>query len=182
MDAEIVNLLNQAADSYGVPSALAIAIADQESGGNANAVSSRGAQGVMQLMPATAAALGVSNPFDPQENINAGVHYVAELLAQFSDPALAIAAYNWGPTNVRKYGYNNWPTETRNYVSSVLSKAGAALSPAPPTIDATTGQVIGPGDVDAMQAASMVPSEFGGWWWIALALIGGWLLWQSFES
>ena len=131
MTSDIVNLLDQAASRYGVPPDLAVAVAQQESGGNPHAVSSAGAQGVMQLMPATAAALGVSNPFDPAQNIDAGVRFLSQLLSQFGDTALALAAYNWGPGNVSKYGYNNWPSATVSYVSSIMNRIGQALTPDP---------------------------------------------------
>ena len=136
MTSDIVNLLDQAAGRYGVPPELAIAVADRESGGNPHAVSSVGAKGVMQLMPATAAALGVSNPFDAAQNIDAGVRFLSQLLGQFGDTALALAAYNWGPGNVSKNGYDNWPAETVNYVSSILNRIGQALLPPAPAVPA----------------------------------------------
>ena len=148
MTSDIVNLLDQAAARYGVPPDLAVAVAQQESGGNPHAVSSAGAQGVMQLMPQTAAALGVSNPFDPAQNIDAGVRFLSQLLSQFQDTALALAAYNWGPTNVAKHGYDNWPSATVNYVSSILSAIGQSFTPAPapePQVitDPMSGEVVG---------------------------------------
>jgi Transglycosylase SLT domain len=143
MTSDIANLLNQAASRYGVPPELAVAVAQQESGGNPNAVSGAGAQGVMQLMPLTAAALGVSNPLDPAQNIDAGVRFLAQLLSQFGDIALALAAYNWGPGNVSKYGYDNWPAETSNYVSRIMARIGQALTPPPPSPPA-------PGPIDGM--------------------------------
>jgi len=149
MTSDIVNLLDQAAARYGVQPDLAVAVAQQESGGNPHAVSSAGAQGVMQLMPQTAAALGVSNPFDPAQNIDAGVRFLSQLLGQFGDTALALAAYNWGPGNVSKYGYNNWPSATVNYVNSILAQIGQALTPDPavPAPDVITdpmsGEVVG---------------------------------------
>ncbi len=156
MTSDIVNLLDQAAARYGVPPDLAVAVAQQESGGNPRAVSSAGAEGVMQLMPLTAAGLGVTNPFDPAQNIDAGVRFLSHLLGQFGDTALALAAYNWGPGNVSKYGYNNWPSETVNYVSSILGRIGQALTPEPsapaPVIgDPGSGEVVG---IEVPQTAS----------------------------
>lgn len=135
MTSQIISLLTSAANKYGVPPELAIAVAQQESGGNPKAVSPAGAIGVMQLMPATAASLGVTDPTDPTQNINGGVLYLSQLLAQFNgDPQLALAAYNWGPGNVSKNGYSNWPAETQNYVSSIWSQVSdlftAAAAPA----------------------------------------------------
>jgi soluble lytic murein transglycosylase-like protein len=135
MTADVLALLNAAAAKYGVPASLAIAVANQESGGNqynSNGgvlTSSAGALGVMQLMPATAAGLGV-DPTDTAQNIDGGVRYLSQLLQEFGgDQTLALAAYNWGPGNVSKYGLSNWPAETENYVSSILSSIGGALAP-----------------------------------------------------
>lgn len=152
MNANIVGLLDEAAARYGIDPNLAVAVAQQESGGNPTAVSSAGAQGVMQLMPATAIALGVSNPFNPAQNIDAGVRYLSQLISQFGgDVQLGLAAYNWGPSRVAKNGYSNWPAETVHYVSSILSRVGAAFtppsSPASSTPAATTieANLIDPG-------------------------------------
>jgi len=155
MTSDIVSLLDQAAARYGVPPDLAVAVAQEESGGNPHAVSSAGAQGVMQLMPQTAAALGVSNPFDPAQNIDAGVRFLSQLLSQFGDTALALAAYNWGPGNVSKYGYNNWPSATVSYVSSIMNRIGQALTPDPsvPAPQAITDPMSGevPGGIYASE-------------------------------
>lgn len=114
----------EAAQKYGVPVALLKAMGMTESGFNQNAVSSAGAIGVMQLMPGTAASLGV-NPHNARENIMGGAKYMAKNLEQFKDHSngleLAIAAYNAGPGNVIKYGYQIPPfKETQNYVKTVL--------------------------------------------------------------
>lgn len=87
----------------------------------AKAVSRAGAQGVMQLMPGTAKHLGVTNPFDPKQNIQGGVKYLAQLYDKFQDPKLALAAYNYGPGNVNKWlakggDPSKLPRETRRYV------------------------------------------------------------------
>ena len=114
----------EAAQAYGVPVALLKAMGMVESGFNQNAVSSAGAIGVMQLMPGTAASLGV-NPHNARENIMGGAKYIAKNLEQFKNHSngleLAIAAYNAGPGNVIKYGYQIPPfKETQNYVKKVL--------------------------------------------------------------
>lgn len=133
--AQIPQLIANAASQYGVPSTIAMEVAIQESGLNPNAVSSAGAMGVMQLMPATAASLGVTNPYDPTQNINAGVRYLSQLYSQFGAWDETLGAYNWGPGNVQnavaQYG-SNWlnyaPAETQNYVTSILSAAGVSYT------------------------------------------------------
>jgi soluble lytic murein transglycosylase-like protein len=96
------------------------AVIVQESGGDPRAVSRKGAQGLMQLLPATGAALGVENPFDPFENVGAGARYLAGLVRRFGDVQLALAAYNAGPGRVESFGGVPPFHETRRYVSRVL--------------------------------------------------------------
>ena len=114
----------EASQTYGVPVALLKAVGMAESGFNQNAVSYVGAIGIMQLMPGTAASLGV-NPYDARENILGGAKYIANNLQQFQGYSngleLAIAAYNAGPGNVISYGYQIPPfKETQDYVKKVL--------------------------------------------------------------
>jgi hypothetical protein len=113
--------ITAAAQAQGVDPNLALAVANQESGFNQNAVSGAGAIGVFQLMPTTAAGLGV-NPYDQSQNITGGVTYLKQLLTQYNgDQSLALAAYNAGPGAVSKYGGVPPYTETQNYVTSVLN-------------------------------------------------------------
>jgi soluble lytic murein transglycosylase-like protein len=121
--------------------ALVKSIIIQESGGNAHAVSGKGAGGLMGLMPATATSVGVQDVFDPAQNVAGGTAYINKMLAQFKDPQLALAAYNAGPGRVAelvaKYGNSfdaiapHLPTETRNYVPSVLSRIGGSAAATP---------------------------------------------------
>lgn len=116
----------EAARTYNVPVALLQAIGKVESEFTPNAVSRAGAIGIMQLMPATAASLGVSDPYDPRQNIMGGAKYIAQNIEQFKNYSngleLAIAAYNAGPGAVVKYGYQIPPyAETQAYVKKVLS-------------------------------------------------------------
>ncbi|NVK41193.1 MAG: lytic transglycosylase domain-containing protein [Oceanospirillaceae bacterium] len=112
--------VENAARHHRVDPALIRAMIHAESAFNSTAVSKKGAQGLMQLMPATAAELGVTNALDVQQNIDGGVRYLANLLKTFEgDTRLAVAAYNAGPGAVRKYGGIPPYAETRVYVQRV---------------------------------------------------------------
>lgn len=120
--AQISALAQGQGSIWGVDPKLITAVIANESGFNANATSKVGAQGLMQLMPATARALGVSDPFDPTQNVAGGTRYLRGLLDRFhGDTKLAIAAYNAGPGAVEKYGGVPPYPETQNYVQNVLS-------------------------------------------------------------
>lgn len=113
----------------GVSPALLAAMIYVESAGNPQAVSRVGAQGLMQLMPATAERFGVSNAFDPRQNIRGGAEYVAWLLAEFDqDPILALSGYNAGENAVKRSGGVPDFEETRTYVPKVLSAYAVAQS------------------------------------------------------
>lgn len=122
---EIEPHIQGAAQQYGLDPNLLKAIIWQESRGQSNAVSHKGARGYMQLMPDTAREMGVTDITDPRQNIFGGAKYFRQMLDRFGDPALALAAYNAGPTRVRRAG-NKIPNirETRNYVASVMNTWG----------------------------------------------------------
>lgn len=115
-------IFNKAADKYNVPVNLLKAIGKTESDFRAQVVSRSGAQGVMQLMPATAKYLGVTDAFDPEQNIMGGAKYIKELLDKYDgNTSLALAAYNAGMGNVKKYGGIPPFEETQNYVKKVTA-------------------------------------------------------------
>jgi soluble lytic murein transglycosylase-like protein len=125
-------LIEEHAAAHEVSPDLVRAVIQAESAFNPRARSHKGAMGLMQLMPATAAELGVLDPFDPRENIRAGVTYLKKLLVKYADEALALAAYNAGPAAVARYGTIPPYRETRNYVAKIR-RATEAAPPGPRT-------------------------------------------------
>jgi soluble lytic murein transglycosylase-like protein len=118
--------IQAAAQANGIDPSLLKGLVAQESGFNPNARSGAGAVGLTQLMPGTAAGLGVTNPLDPVQSLNGGAKYLRQQLDRFGgDPRLALAAYNAGPGAVQKYGGVPPYAETQNYVDSVMAKAAA---------------------------------------------------------
>lgn len=123
-NSELMNIINSsinnASQKYSVDKDLIRAVMKQESSFNPTAISKSGAQGLMQLMPGTADALSVKNPFDIVQNINGGVLYLRDQLTKFDgNTSLALAAYNAGPNSVEKYGGIPPYTETQDYVQKV---------------------------------------------------------------
>lgn len=141
----------EAAARYGVSEKLLKSVAKAESNFNAKAVSKAGAMGVMQLMPATARSLGVTDPYDARQNIMGGAKYLKENLDRFGgNVSLALAAYNAGPNAVQKYGGIPPYKETQNYVKTVTSYMnGSPIS---------TGKTVEKSKTTAQALASMYGS------------------------
>jgi hypothetical protein len=131
---EVQGLIHKYANLHGVDPSLVRAVMRHESGFDPQAVSPKGAQGLMQLMPGTADLMGVSNPFDPEQNIAGGVGYLRRCLDRFNnDVALALAAYNAGPERVAKTGGVPTIPETQVYVKNVLETYTGKPQPGTPT-------------------------------------------------
>ncbi|HOS42117.1 MAG TPA: lytic transglycosylase domain-containing protein [Armatimonadota bacterium] len=125
-DDRYADIIARAAQQFGLRPALLRAVITAESHFNPHAVSRAGAMGLMQLMPGTAAGLGVTNPFDPEQNIFGGARYLRAQLDRFDgDERLALAAYNAGPGAVKRYHGIPPFSETQHYVTRVLSLANS---------------------------------------------------------
>lgn len=119
--ADLTQVVNSASATYRLDPDLVNSVIHAESGFNSRAVSRRGAQGLMQLMPGTAGRLGVTNPFDPEANVTGGTRYLRQLLERYNfDLVKALAAYNAGPLRVEQYRGVPPFRETRAYVAKVV--------------------------------------------------------------
>ena len=120
--ASLESLVTNASQANGVPPGLVRAVVMAESAGNPSAISVAGAQGLMQLMPGTAAGCGIADPFDPTQNVACGTSYLRSLLNRYHDNVtLAVAAYNAGPGAVDRFHGVPPYAETRAYVVRVLN-------------------------------------------------------------
>jgi soluble lytic murein transglycosylase-like protein len=128
--AAITTLVDQSARAHGVDPLLVQSVIQVESNYDQYAVSPKGAEGLMQLMPGTSRMLGVSNTFDPGQNIEAGVRYLRYLQDLYKDDRLALAAYNAGPGSVEKFKSIPPFPETRKYVEKVGQRYGQAKAAA----------------------------------------------------
>jgi soluble lytic murein transglycosylase-like protein len=128
LDVPFADFIATSATTHGVAAELVASVIAVESNFNPNAVSVKSARGLMQLMPQTAARFGVKNVFDPKQNIDAGTHYLKELLLRYNgDLRLTLAAYNAGPDRVEQFRTVPPYRETRDYVRRVTEKFNATL-------------------------------------------------------
>jgi hypothetical protein len=137
LETPLVPLIEKSAQEHGIDPGLVRLVIQKESGYNSQAVSPKGAMGLMQLMPGTASLLGVQDPFNPAQNIDGGVRYLKQCLERFNhNVCLALAAYNAGPENVAKYQGVPPFAETRKYVANILQEyTGEPVDlPGPPGI------------------------------------------------
>jgi hypothetical protein len=160
-------LIDESAAFHGVDANLVRAVIQQESGFNPRATSRVGAMGLMQLMPTTAAELGVDDPYNPVQNIRAGVSYLKGLLVKFAhNVELALAAYNAGPGAVRKYGNVVPPyRETKDYVARItktVNTTTAAMPPKPVTKIYKTIEIVDGHPVVKLTTAKPVDHAQGG--------------------
>ncbi|MDR2142573.1 MAG: lytic transglycosylase domain-containing protein [Deltaproteobacteria bacterium] len=117
---KINGIINKVAEALGLDPSLIKAVVKTESNFNQKAISRAGAKGLMQLMPTTAKEMGVSDPFNPFENIWGGARYLKKMLDRHGgDLNQALAAYNWGPGNLERHGSSRMPGETRRYIEVV---------------------------------------------------------------
>lgn len=127
---DLGGMVDAAAQKYGIDQGVFRRLVGAESAGNTQAVSPKGAMGLGQLMPGTAKDLGVTDPFDPVQNLDASARYLRQQLdANNGDMTRALAAYNWGPGNLQKNGLENAPRETRDYITKILGPQQQAPQP-----------------------------------------------------
>ncbi|MGR9047699.1 lytic transglycosylase domain-containing protein [Halobacillus faecis] len=123
-NADLDKLIKKASERHGVDEKLVRSVVKAESNFDAGVVSYAGAQGLMQLMPATARGLGVTDPFNPEQNLMGGTKYLRQMLDRYDgNTELALAAYNAGPGNVDKYDGVPPFRETQNYITKILGRA-----------------------------------------------------------
>lgn len=159
-------LIQEAAAKYGLDPKVLSALIQAESGFNPNAIGPMTrfgqAQGLTQLLPGTAADLGVTNPLDPRQNIFGGANYLSQQMAKYGDLKTALAAYNWGPGNVDDYGMGKAPTETLEYIAKIFGILGMARGgPVSPGRPYMVGEQ-GPEMFVPRAPGTIVPGSMGG--------------------
>ncbi len=162
----IATVLQTASQQSGVPLSILQAVAYQESRYKPSAVSPAGAQGLLQIMPATGTSLGLQNPFDAQQNANAGASYLASLYAQYGNWNDALVAYNEGPGNFAKSGA--FPS-SQSYASDILSNAGISSDSSPSVDSGSSGSDSGGVLASLVPSSGVDPLVLGG---LALGFLG----------
>jgi hypothetical protein len=158
MKAHLDLVIKKLAKRHGVDEKLIRAVLQKESGGNPLAVSPKGAMGLMQLMPETAASMGVEDPFNPEQNLAGGVKYLKYCLNRFSQNiTLALAAYNAGPEAVQKCGGVPPYPETQQYVASILHCPVEEIKKKGPATGVAKSQGNKPGSPQTTHPASLLP-------------------------
>lgn len=138
---EAENLISSAAQKQSMDPAVLRAVMRQESGFRPCAVSNKGAQGLMQLMPETAAQLRVSDPFDPRQNVEGGAAFLRQLLDRYKgDLRLALVAYNAGANRADNLDPQSYPAETQHYIANIFGELGIPLSDGPAADNSGTEQ------------------------------------------
>lgn len=180
---QITQIITDAAAAAGIPVSLALAQAQKESSSNPNAFNAKsGATGLFQLEPGTASDYGVTDPTDAQQNAEGGLSYLSDLFDRFGNWAEALAAYDWGPTNVNDaiaaHG-SSWlayaPAETQNYVASLLpyANSGTNSGAGGPSLSDFSPALLDAGDSADILTAT--PSSGSTVLWVAAAAIGVWI-------
>jgi hypothetical protein len=176
--ASVVDLINQYASQLGVPSSLAVAVAQKESSLNQNAVGSAGEIGVFQLMPATAAGLNV-DPTDLTQNVQGGVSYLSQLYTQFGNWFQTLEAYNAGPGAVLS---GNVPSSSQAYATSVLAASGlSSENPAPTPLGTSDTGLLASLDSGVLDVSGDGIDSVGSdpTLWLVLGLLGVGVVWSA---
>lgn len=177
---DISSLILSTATPYGVDPRLALEVAMKESGLDNSRISSAGAIGIFQLMPATAADLGV-DPTDPTQNIQGGVHYLSQMLSRYSGNVKeALGAYNWGPGNmdaaIAAHGAA-WivyaPLETQDYIQTILGNIGSQYTVSAASVLPLPGVPSTPSATSGLSFQTAL--------WIGGAILAGWLVFSLLD-
>jgi soluble lytic murein transglycosylase-like protein len=175
----ILPVLQNASQSSGVPLNILQSVAYSESRYNPSAVSPKGAQGLLQIMPATGKSLGLQDPFDPQQNADVGAAYLKSLYDKYGDWNTALVAYNEGPGNFAKSGA--FPS-SQSYADTILQNAGQI----PPSVDTFGASAFDPTASGGAVLDGSLPVSAGidlssispVWWGVGLAALGLGLMWR----
>jgi soluble lytic murein transglycosylase-like protein len=156
----VESLIAAAAKKQSIEPALLRAVMKQESGFKPCAVSVRGAQGLMQLMPATADLLHVSDPFDPEQNVQAGAAFLKQLLSRYKgDLRLALVAYNAGTLRADQPANAPYPLETQNYLASIFAQLGMSQAPTLPDLEPALDSAPEASEGEPVQPTPETPAE-----------------------